>query len=255
MTALVCCGAGLTSPSPKIEPAPGAGPVFRRWLLAFLVIDLLLIADNVVLAVLSKLGVIDGVPQAFKVAGDRSVPESFNYVKWTISAFMLLLTWRGTGRVLYLALAAVFAVMLADDLLMIHEQVGAILSGWTTIRLGPGLRTQDTGELAVFGIIAAICVMILAVPFRRSDGPDRWFATRYAMIFAALVVVAVLMDAVHQAVAGWMTGPLTPYADFALALAEDGGEMFVASAAAALSIAAYRATCPSEPASGSAIRP
>lgn len=160
----------------------------------------------------------------FQLDQDRGYGEIYQYIK--LFWITLLLGWMTlcAREPVYAVAAALFFYLLLDDSLMVHETLGGHLADWAGMTPAFGLRSQDFGELAVYGLVGG--TFLLA----------GWMAYRYSSAFArrtsfwllggvlALAAFGAGTDLIHQMLAhrfAWMHVPLL--------LLEDGGEMLVVS--------------------------
>lgn len=158
----------------------------------------------------------------FLITKDFGFGEVFMYIKEFWIMGLLLSLWWVRRFSMYLAWAAVYLYLLADDSLQIHEGLGGWLVATFNIQSAYGLRGQDFGELLVTAGFGMILFCLLAVGF--------WFADRTARreTFVLLVLTGgigffgVVVDMLHSAApSGWVY--------WIFGLAEDGGEMVLMS--------------------------
>ncbi len=84
----------------------------------------------------------------FSVEADKSLPESYQYLKFLWSLILLVFVAKKEKSFLILPWIPLFAFLLADDGLRIHEQIGNFVSiSLHEVRPPLGLRRQDIGEL------------------------------------------------------------------------------------------------------------
>jgi hypothetical protein len=194
--------------------------------------DLLLIGLYVVLSVMARADwLIQEVPGTLDISEDHGLPESFNYAKWFVIVTCLAATFRRTRVPLFASLATIFLLLLLDDSLRIHEQVGdrlANLTGW-----------DQLGELIAFIGLGMISLAIL-VPglwnLPRAVWPQ---AVRFIGVLLGLAVCGVVIDFAHASI-DLLGLPMGRLSDRVLGLVEDGGEMLLASLATAYAVAAWR---------------
>lgn len=221
-----------------IRPFPIVTMSFRALLLTLLVVDFAFILVNVLAVLAYDVSLIHGVPVWLKVTEDLEPPEDFNYLKWLVIAVALI--WlairdRWLAPVLW---SIVFAMILADDALQIHEHLGRLLS--TTLKIPDGTLVYgtDLGELIVFGVMGAITLAIALFLLTRTDDLSRLMNKRYVVIILALGFCGVGFDAIHsviQHVTG--TSSLATLLQQVFGMMEDGGEMLVGSWATAMTLA------------------
>jgi hypothetical protein len=213
-------------------PHPVETTVYRRVLYALVAMDLLLIGLYVVLSVMARADwLIQEVPGTFDISEDHGLPESFNYAKWFVIVTCLAATFRRTRVPLFASLATIFLLLLLDDSLRIHEQVGdrlANLTGW-----------DQLGELIAFTGLGMISLSIL-VPGLWNLPRDVWpQAVRFIGVLLGLALCGVVIDLAHASIA-WLGLPMGRLSDRGVGLVEDGGEMLLASLATAYGVATWR---------------
>ncbi|MDT0275701.1 hypothetical protein [Blastococcus goldschmidtiae] len=212
---------------------PGSRPSLV--LAVLLVADLLLIAASVEA---QRRGWSDGRYRQWLLRTENGWPEQFAYAKEATSAGLLLLLWRRTRGGVFAAWAAVFACALVDDRLQIHERAGGWLARQLSLPEGiAGLRGQDLGELAIWGVLGVFPLVAVAVLHRRSPDQVRAASRGMAVVVAGYAFFGVVVDQLHSMTLG---GPL----DRTLGILEDGGELVLLSVAVgyvgALLVAARR---------------
>ena len=201
---------------------PRAGSRPSLVLAVLLVADLLLIAASLEA---QRRGWSDGRYRQWLLRAEGGWPEQFGYAKQAGCAALLLLVWRRTGDGVFAAWAAVFACALVDDRLQVHERVG----GFVARRLPlpqevAGLREQDLGELAVWGLAGVLPLVVVAVLHRRGPEHVRAASRGMAVVVGGYAFFGVVVDQFHTLTLG---GPL----DRALGVLEDGGELVLLSVA------------------------
>ncbi len=112
--------------------------------------------------------------------GDQKFAEIFNYIQILALVVFLFRIFAMVRQPVYFTWALVFLIVLFDDSLKGHENLGAYFSGMVgqmtlfgvelqDALVGSGLRTQDVGELIAFGLIGVCIVVIMAIGFFRSN--------------------------------------------------------------------------------------
>lgn len=154
--------------------------------------------------------------------------EVFQYLKYFWISLLFGLLAQRHRQVHYLAWTALFAYLMLDDALGIHEYWGGAISQALALQPAMGVRPQDLGEL-VCNLLAA---MVLAVPlvaaYLKGSAQFRASSQMVGLLVALLAGFGVLVDFAHMMVhAGWKL-------KFAIAMLEDGGEMLAASGLTAL---------------------
>lgn len=173
----------------------------------------------------------------FSIESEGGPSEIYEGVKALACVVALGLAARRVGEPIYTALAAAFALALADNALALHERWGGMVA--PLLPLGPGAAVP-VGELSFFLAAGLVILLALGVGFRRSTARHRRLGLPFLGLLLALGGFAVLVDLVHAAVAGQRRA-----FDRLFGVVEDGGEMMVLSLACALAItllAALRAS-------------
>ncbi|MGE3933543.1 MAG: hypothetical protein AB7F67_09830 [Rhodospirillaceae bacterium] len=147
--------------------------------------------------------------------------EWFEYAKTLLCAAATAAVWQRTRQPVYAALALVYAFVLADNALEIHERADAAMAvlfapAAPLFADAPQVVAQAVFYLAVGGAIAAG----LSRAFRRSAPAHRRCAALCVAAVTVLAGFAVGVDLLHAAV----TGMLDDH-DLVLGFAEDGGEL------------------------------
>lgn len=218
------------------RPFPRIALPFRSVLLLFLAIDICFILIHGVGWATFRLGWTPEITHAFRISDDRSIPESFNYVKWTI--LVLALGWislRDRWLTAFLW-SVVFLLILLDDSLKIHETFGAMIAGQLGLEDGKtALDPADVGELIYAAIVGSLVATLAAISFFRADAVSRHLSLVMTLVLGAFAFFSVVMDAVQRIAIN--AYPQIGFLQDFFALVEESGEMFVASTAAALLLA------------------
>ncbi len=158
----------------------------------------------------------------FSLRRDKGYPEFFQYLKelW-IALLFVRLAWQNL-EVRYLAWAALFGYMLADDYLMLHENIGAAAANSLGFMDRWGLRAQDFGELGFYLLVGGTFCVLLLIAYRSGS---RTFRRNSIALFVLLILFACF------AVAGDLLHIVLPFPalDRIFDILEDGSEMIVMS--------------------------
>ncbi len=169
----------------------------------------------------------------FALETEGSYAEYFAYVlvALIVVAFARL-AWR-LRRPVYFAFLFIFIYYLADDSLQIHESLGGFLTRWLDLQPAFGLRGQDFGELATWGLFGTPLLGFLAYALWRSTGLDRSIGSTLTKWFFVLAFFGGVVDMMSSFARG------EPAAHRIIACVEDGGEMAVITVILALSLAVF----------------
>jgi hypothetical protein len=146
----------------------------------------------------------------------------FQYAKTYAVVCALGAVWWRSREHVYGAWMLVFAYVLFDDALRIHERGGAAAAAFFGYRPSFGLRAQDFGELTVWVAFGLAFVLVLLVSYARASAESRRAARGIARLFAVLVFFGAFIDMLHSAAQ-------PPLLRAALGIVEDGGEMLAMS--------------------------
>lgn len=201
----------------------GARPTFRAGpggllLILLLAVDALLIANHV------NANVVGEAPEwSGWVDVDGGGPEFMQYVKFVWGAVLVGVVWWRTRRAVWLLAAAPFVVMLLDDALTLHEQLGEPVAALLPLPEAWLDYGQFLGEFALLTVVGGVLlIVILGGYLLTRDAATRRRLRPLVPLLVLMAVFAGVVDLVHQ----WTQDLLYEV----LTLVEDGGEMLTASA-------------------------
>lgn len=169
----------------------------------------------------------------FSLSEEGGLGECWEYVLSAATATALLRLWARTRCSVYAASAAVFAWVLLDNAVELHERGGTALAPFFRW-LGAGVLAPDVGELVVFAAAGLAIIALIFPSVRHGIGRDAVLALApVACVFGA-AFFGVGADFVHSEVHSLASENL---ADQVLGFIEDGGELAMLSLAAALALA------------------
>lgn len=181
-----------------------------------------------------RASLISSVPDDLKITVDGALPEMLGYIKWAIIIISLgRLSIRDRWWVPF-RWALVFLMVLVDDSLQEHETIGTRIAGSLPLPASLQSQSQDIAEIMVFGAMGVIAILLTATLFTRNGPVARALSLRFLLIFLFLAFFGVALDFLHQTIRLVSEGTFA--AEFLpqfFALLEDGGEMIMASIAAA----------------------
>jgi len=176
------------------------------------------------------------IPALLNISLDYSIGEFFNYAKWVTIIGILWVVSRRVGNPALLACASLFAVMLADDSLQIHERFGELAVSAGQIGDASWATGQTLAEIAVWGALAGLLLPVILFGLWKSTR-EQWLpAFRFLGLIALFAVFGGLVDALHQPV------EQLPFGVQLVDLIEDGGEMIVASIIVAHAVTLWNET-------------
>ncbi len=193
-----------------------------RLMASLLAGDLLLILAHFLLVFTPLLS--DG---GFYVDRDGGYGEWFQYLKYSGAIVLLLALFKRQRAPLYLFWVALFAYLLLDDSLRLHEVWGLRLAEAANLPAVLTLRARDLGELAFSGVSGLILLTALVFTYQHSRPVARKFTQKLLLALVALAFFGIAVDMV-QVMSLELLRPY-PFLRELLVTIEEGGEMMVAS--------------------------
>ena len=163
-------------------------------------------------------------------------PQRINYAQILLVVLLLARLFLSTRQLVYLALTVVFAVVLVDDSMEIHEEGGKYFVKALHLKPLWGMRAVDFGEVITWAIVAAIVMPLVLAGLRFSKRTHVVNGLALMLPFLALVFFALFVDQVYHVLRNAFFG-----ADILLGMLEDGGEMVAITTECALAAALVRA--------------
>ena len=170
-----------------------------------------------------------------RIDADGGWPEWFSYAKTLVLILLLGRMALSTRQLIYFALVLVFCIVLLDDSLEIHEDLGKSLVGVLDLKPMLGLRARDVGEVITWAGMGAIALPFVVAGFAFSKRTHVANGLALLLPFGALLFFAIFVDQVFHIWRDLFFG-----ADIVLATLEDGGEMIAISVECALAAVLVR---------------
>ena len=182
-----------------------------------------LIVGTIVLIIIHLFHTYYGTPASdfFDLEVDNNLPELFLYLQELGIIVLLYWLYRKYDNMLYLAWAFVFAYVLIDDSLLLHERIGVFLVDYFGVENNFGVRGRDITEVIVqlfFGIPLMLFVAWAHV-FKGDQNSRRVSIILFGLLIL-LVSFAIVLDWFHVKIMVIYLKPI-------LGTIEDGAEMFV----------------------------
>lgn len=187
------------------------------WLLS---IDAILILIYLIAGYLVATGHLATLPDIINIGRDWSIGEMLGYAKWAALITTMLVAYARTPRLIFIAMAFLFLVVLIDDSMQLHENYNS----WTTA-LGFVDQTQSAlREVVFFGGIGLVVAGPLLLGWLRAQRSVRRQIWPLLLLFAGIAACGIGVDFLHTAlpdrsISAGLAGAL-----------EDGGEMIFLSA-------------------------
>jgi hypothetical protein len=215
-------------------------PSFRRVVAALLSIDVLLLLAPVLAGALVYLGMLDRVPHQLKIQPVWGLPSLVIYAKWLLIAICLTQAWRANGEPVLLSLALIFAFLLLDDSLELHEQFGTLVKDGLGYAPALGLRADDFGELTIWAIWGSASLAVFALGYWRSSPAGRRIGQIFILGIAGLATFGIVVDMLNVLAHDVGEGLLNQIVRYLMTNLEDGGELVVASLLLAFAFTTWR---------------
>ncbi len=205
-------------------------------------LGLLLALDALVIGLHVATGVLlPRIPEMLNITTEFGLAESIGYAKWMAIIAVLLMAWSITGSRVLFPFAVIFAVMLADDMLQLHEHIGHRLAARQLApAIGP-LRPHEVGEIIGYAALFLPLMPPLLRAWSLSGKRGEHLTGSLLGLILLFGVFGVVIDALHPVFGG------TRIADALLYLVEDGGEIVVSSLILAHVLAIWTAAQPAPP--------
>lgn len=205
-----------------------ASPPAVKMLLALLVLDLVFIGVFVFYGVQQVISDNPAkFPQMWSLAADYSIPEFFGYAKLALSAVFLFAAFRMTNHLIWWSWSIIFALLMADDMLQLHEYGGEWIAGFMPFKSIVGIEAHHIGELTLYALLAAIALVVLIKGVLRTPAVTVAKSGFFLIVVMGLVVCGVGIDLISSASYFQDTDAGTAVSKTlygVLIIAEDGGE-------------------------------
>jgi hypothetical protein len=161
----------------------------------------------------------------YSLESENGLAAIYQYIKQVWLAGCLALAFLQTRAKVFAAWALLFALLLLDDALELHERLGVIIAASLNFPAVFGLRPADFGEVLVAAGIGCMALALAAIAFWRGGKEARQVSADLMCLLVALAFFGVFFDVLHT-----VTYFNAPSIAQWFALIEDGGEMLVVSA-------------------------
>jgi len=196
-------------------------------------IDILLILIHILYLFYNPRGSMESY---WSIETDRGFAESFQYIKEILLIFMFVWLARRYARYSFYTWGLFFFYILVDDMLRLHERIGAQLALNFRFESLLGLRPEDMGELtflAIFGLIFFLLISSTYIIIRK-DKKLKLINKKLISIALFLILFGVFADGIHTIFISFtslinLPGTVRIIGFFIFGIIEDGGEMIVMS--------------------------
>ncbi len=160
----------------------------------------------------------------FSLESGNGLAAIYQYIKWVWLSGCLALAFLQTRSQVFVGWTLLFAFLLLDDALELHEALGVVIAASWHLPALFGMRPDDLGELIVAAGIGCVALAMVGITFRRGGSDARQLSADLMCLLAALALFGVFFDMLHS-----ITYYSAPGIAKVFALLEDGGEMLVVS--------------------------
>jgi hypothetical protein len=164
-------------------------------------------------------GILDS--HLFLIGTDRGHAEFYQYLKMFWVILLLILMAFRSAAFLHLSWSVLFVYLLLDDMLELHETLGAQVADMLLLQPAFGLRPVDFGELAISLFFGGLLFALILVAWLLSDKTSRQFSNRLFIMVVILAFFGIFLDMLDIVIFGAGNSILN--------LLENWGEMLVTS--------------------------
>jgi hypothetical protein len=149
------------------------------FLIMLVVLDLVLIATHIfyLLKADDLEYMYSNLKDLFRINKDRGYPEAYQYAKFFWAGLLCLLLSFRRGHAGFALLTALFAWLLADDMMGLHEAAGTAFSEQISLPPLLGLTGYEYGQLVYAAGAAAVALVLFGLAFvfvQRQFQRDLW---------------------------------------------------------------------------------
>lgn len=192
----------------------------NKFLIILLVLDLVFFIIHYVNALTPLLS-----SEKFSIGIDNGYAEIFQYFKFAFIIVLLGSLIKKTGIWNYLSWILVFAYLLIDDSIRIHDRYGSYIAGRLTFEPPFGLRLMDIGELMVSVMVGTVLIAFLYLTYKKGTILYRKISENIFTLLVILAFFGVGMDMIHMIIIDKVPETYYRGVNSILGLLEDGGEM------------------------------
>ncbi|MEN8260835.1 MAG: hypothetical protein ABFS02_09660 [Pseudomonadota bacterium] len=156
----------------------------------------------------------------FSMTKDGGYAEMYQYIKEYWIVLLLGIMAIKNSKMIYFTWSALFAYLLIDDSLRVHEQFGNFVVEYFGFQPAFGLRAQDFAELSVSMFFGALLFLSIGGAYYLSDNKAKEISKHLVILIGVLVFFGVFVDMLHS---------MIPWGRRIFAMIEDGGEMLAMS--------------------------
>ncbi len=211
-------------------------PALLRWLLGLLACNLALIVLHAAWYVCVRHG-LDAWPRdpRFSLDSNAGLGQLFSSAQTLLLIGLLVSLARRTRQALYLALGAIFLVVLVDDAFAVNQVLGRPVAQALGLVDLPRIKAESLGEMMVYALVAVPLLAMVVTACARGTPEHRAAGIGFVLLLGMLAFFATVMDLVHLAFINSFYA-----SQLVLEAAEEGGEMLALSLALLLALTLAR---------------
>lgn len=168
-----------------------------KWVVLFLLLD--------AIALIFWFAKLEGLLESrfFVLGRDRGLQELIAYGKQLLGVLAFWALWQASHAPVIRAWAGLFLLMLLDNAIGLHEELGGLLAQWFTLPLMGLERAKDSGELIVTFLMYVPAFSYLAWCIAREA--KAWLGFNLSLLWPTLLIggFTLLLDTLHA--------PFEPY--------------------------------------------
>ena len=134
----------------------------------------------------------------FRLGRDRGLFEVIEYFKFYIIIAVFWHNWRISSEKLMKAWAVFFIVMLIDNAVGVHEELGELLAHFAPV---PDLgleRSKDVAELAIIALLVGPSFGWVVLQYFQASAPYRQISIGLVAVVGTLGITSLTLDALHS---------------------------------------------------------
>ena len=131
----------------------------------------------------------------FRLDRDRGFSENLQYIKTGIVLVLLTRAFKQLLQPVLKAWLILFWVILVDDVVGVHEEIGELLANTGYIPEMFGIGAQSIAEIVAFAAMEGVA--LLYVLYTTLKAPPDWqrFSIVFLLVFSPLILSGIVLDA------------------------------------------------------------
>jgi hypothetical protein len=134
----------------------------------------------------------------FMLGRDRGFFELIEYLKFGSIIYLLKDYWQQSQVMVIKAWMILFIVVLLDNAIGLHEEIGELLITFFTIPYLGLHQRKDVAEIMVFIALEGSALLYVAYHYLASSGVARQFSNLLLVVVVGFGITVVVLDAAHS---------------------------------------------------------